>query len=396
MISVVFFVLFGLSSSVQTPHRDLSFQKALELTRLHSEQLGSPNTSEDQLPDTCINFPDTSSVFVSGFARGQASSIVQEYSLAINELKSEAPMKSSADKKHASAELTACAVVNYVNLLKRDLQLRILDVQVVDAHHLIDAEVRRIRRQVDDSRSMNRARLYLARAEFWQAFVQDSVRTSRTQLSALTGVPDDQLGTIERALPATAFDERADEQYETELALWEKLRDVALLEYAVARDTRMRILVRGTIAKSTLPDLMSATLDERERALSLIEIHFDLLALRLLAASAENSRLNNLDLANDPRDASAKSLILAPLIDSLPIGQVRKLTLYEVLADNSNRDVTKRARWRCPDSVDTIVSSDGVIASFSKGPATIHAEIGKLNSALRVTVIADDLTSSDY
>jgi hypothetical protein len=98
----------------------------------------------------------------------------------------------------------------------------------------------------------------------------------------------------------------------------------------------------------------------------------------------------------DSGDSSAKALVLAPWLDSLPIGQARKLTLYEVLADNSNRDVTKRASWTCPDSVDTIVSSDGVVTSFSKGPATIRAKIGKLGSTLRVTVTTDDLTPSDY
>jgi hypothetical protein len=400
IIYFLYFWLFFSLSPTSSSDEPLTLQKALQLASLREHSVKSGNSPQSvKIQSDCIRLSKLNTLDGLGLVGGSSIQSAEYIELMSRS-------DGAAVERGDATETEECTIAAYVDLLKGQIQMRILAQQPLDAEDQVRIQSQRVRKEIDDSTSITHARLLAAKVEFWKARLHESENASRQALAVLTGLPEEKIGSIARYLPANEFG-ASREKPSSVIAIWTALRDVAQLEYDVARENRMKFEVRGVVGKSKLPELVEARFDEQEHALWLLEIHFALLKLRLIEAVRDNRpgpgiAASNVESKSRADDAEASQnlagnqiaepniLMLTPEISSLVVGQPKKFTLTEISADHTAKDVTKLARWSCSDSVDSIVSSDGLFTSFASGPIIVSAEFENISKAVQLQISVDD------
>ena len=178
-------------------------------------------------------------------------------------------------------EVVLCTVNAYLELIIVAAQLRVLDRQESAANRLVRIEKLRIHEKVDDAAALTRGKLQLARARLWGAELRNSDRTLRKRLAELTGITEENMELSPGSVPSfprvAMISPVVTEPVRQNLLA----RDVAQLQYALARNNRQKRQVRLAQGSTGIGELISAYVEEQERLNMLLQAESDYLRARV-------------------------------------------------------------------------------------------------------------------
>jgi hypothetical protein len=308
-----------------------------------------------------------------------------------------------------------CAAVAFVELAKVDLEISTLRGQQKAAERLVSIESRRVVARVDNPAALMRAKLFAARTKMWTAELDDAALRLREELADLTGLPEEQIELVDDTIPPWPHVSTTDPELEAIMNQSAASRDVAQLEFALARIQRMSTNGKMVIGKAKWSDLVTAYTIEEEKFIGLVQASFDSLReqVQLLeltggleewaSDTASGSRLSSrrapvkdngepltLPISETVKPKpKVRSILISPSVSALVTGQSQQFSAIAIYADGNAKNVTAEAAWRCSSNSRAVLSSSGLMTALGTGPVTISATISG-SSQSRLISIAED------
>jgi hypothetical protein len=396
----------------------LTFRQAVELASRHNVASTGSLNEWDELYETCEGSRRLSSLgmWMSPVVRDSRDfgAALPEPSFVTTWRKS--PVLQKQESRNFDKLL--CIAITYAELVELDSQQRVLDHQEMTAAQLLNVEVARVRKKIDNPIALTRAKLLAAMTRMWAAEVGASSRLARRRLADLTGLSDEEVEPVADSMPPLSDVWTADALPRGSMKMQTVTRDVAQLEYTLSRDNRMRIRELMVVHKANLGDLLSSYITEDENFRVLLEANFEFQKeqLRLLQTTgtldkwaineaSEHELLPDAEptmssptarttTANASRATpSVKSVMITPVLSALVAGQSRQYSAIAIFGDGSAKDATSEATWRSSCNSKAIISASGLLTALATGQVTITATVSGVSRSLLLTMNADNRES---
>jgi hypothetical protein len=326
----------------------------------------------------------------------------------------------SNDRQDSSALF--CTAVVYAELASVNSQIEVLRRQEMAAERLLDIEARRVHERVDSPEKLTRAKLLAARTQMWAVGLNSSARRLRKQLASLTGLPEREIEPVADSMPLLSELEPKASSSDSRIGQLTAARDVAQLEYVLARTRKMKTKGQTVMGTANLGDLEAAFVTEFEKLNALLEVNFELQRARLEVLTANgkleewawgadaNSKSGPVDVgavqpagieASTPRTQGRAGLVTSPMLRSIMIapgkaamvaGQSQQFSAIAIYSGGKAKDATSEATWRCSSNWGAIISPSGLFTALAIGQSTIIATVGGVSQSQQITITPDDWT----
>jgi hypothetical protein len=296
--------------------------------------------------------------------------------------------------------VAVCATLAFAALGTLNLQLRVLALQEAVATGLLTIEERRIKEHIDNEKRLTQAKLLAARTRVWAEVLNSSVKTYHQRLADLTGLTDPEIDPDLKSIPPLPLELVPGTEIESTLKQLAAARDVFQLEYFLLRTSRKNIREKMVVGKANLGDLMEAYINECQKFNQLIDENFQLQTVRLKALeisgqfknwasgsadlqtereaptiTKQNRREQYSGLQSGKHPPGIRSIMITPGIRSLAYREPQQFSAIVILDDNTSKNMTLQAEWKCSTDWAAIVSSTGLVTGFDIGEVRITATV---------------------
>jgi Big-like domain-containing protein len=423
----------------------LTFQRAVELAAQHFAVLSLDSSDPDKTYETCaearsfdiLQIAANSGLFdsldFSATLQGAPPSLFDRMSQELfvksvrnsltraAEPRSQTPLLRREDRRE---RVLLCTAVDYAELEKLNSQIEVVHRQDVAATRLLNIEAQRVVTEFDSPEMLTRAKLLAARTRMWAAGLEGSARQLRKRLGDLTGLPEEEIDPVADSMPVLQESEATVDWLEAKIKQQAAARDVAQLEYVLARTNKMKTKGKAVMAKASVGDLEAAFVIEFEKLNALLEMNFELQKTQLEALKASGnlekwarrgdddwaakSRLSTAVVAGPTAFAATipqisgaatlapkptvKSIMITPAKSSILAGQSQQFSAIAIYSDGKAKDATSEATWRCSSNWGAMVSTSGLFTALATGQVTISATVGGVSRSQRIAITVDDWT----
>lgn len=320
-----------------------------------------------------------------------------------------------------AGDVVLCTAIAYAELGKVNAQIQVIQRQQMAAVRLVNVESQRVVARVDNPIVLTRAKLVAARARVWAAALEGEQQELRQQLADFTGLPVEAIEPVTNSMPPLPDLTYALPSVQAKLGQLAAVRDVAQLEYLLARLNRDQAKAKALLATANLGDLIAAHITEEEKFNVLLQTNFELQRARLqllqVTGELETWALDGTGagpgvstlVAGGPDTIPAptsrfsapqalrampavKSIMITPAVSTLMVGQSQQFSAIAVYSDGSAKNATSEATWRCSSNSDAIVSASGLLTALASGQVTLSATNFGITEAQRITITVDNST----
>lgn len=322
----------------------------------------------------------------------------------------------SIPAEEESNERSRCAAIEYLELSGVNAQLQISRRQEQGTRQLLRVATLRVVARIDDPVVLTRAKLLKARATLATVELETAAQQLRKQLAALTGLAEEKIKPIADSVPPVPDIPTDSPDLQAIVEQMAARRDVAQLEYVLARTNRNRTQVKAVGATANQVDLLTAYIAEDEKLRFLVQRNLELQLARLsvLKISRKMEHWISWDKAPDleqvadavdrstfvsyrasPRNRSdvklgIRSIIITPALSKVVAGRSQQFSLIAVYTDGKAKNLSSEAAWWCSSNFSAVVSTSGLMSAIEPGQVTISATISGGSHSLKVSVMPDD------
>jgi Bacterial Ig-like domain (group 2) len=299
-----------------------------------------------------------------------------------------------------------CAALIFEDLVKLNAEIRVLDDQELNSVRLTEIESRRVDEKIDTSIVLMRAKLLRARTALWAVSLKHSARILRAQLADITGLSAGEVDVDADSMPALPYVKTRIPELQLSMDQLAAIREMAQLEYAIARGERMRIRANTILAKASLGDLIAAYIVEDEKFIVVLDANcaFQKAQLRTLQANGElekwafQTQVSAHDYLQGQEEtpdceptinSATKSVMLTPAVGSLLVGQAQQFSAIAVFRNGTAKDESSQTVWRSSDNFKAIISRSGFATFLASGQIDIIVTFCGVSKSRRLRISAD-------
>jgi hypothetical protein len=306
-----------------------------------------------------------------------------------------------------------CTALLYSELEGIQARELVLHQQQEYVNRLMDIESRRVSAKVDQPLLLTHAKLLRARTRMESAALRTFEHKTRVALSALVGLPSDQVAAVENSMPPLPGKLATTVENDETLQQLTAYRDIVQLDYVSESMARLKISHDMLLAKASVGSLVAAHITEEIKFGALLQLnnHIRTAKIQFLSASDDleswalrrptpnaNRSLappippetglssQAADLTSSVQSPSLLSILISPAIKELQSGKSQQYSAVATYSDGHARDVTSEANWSCSSDTNAVLSATGLLTGLSVGVVTVSVEFQGLTQSRRLSI----------
>jgi len=196
-------------------------------------------------------------------------------------------------------------------------------------------------------------------------------------------------------------------------------RDVAQLEYILARTDTTKQEAATELGNATLGSKEAVYISEDERLDALLDADFRLQSaqMQLLYAarqlepwlladgssgSAVGAGVARTSSNREPGRSSETTasppisdIMMTPAVSTLVVGQSRQFSATVIYGNGTAKDKSSEAEWRCTSNWNAIVSTSGLVTALASGQITVTVTYSGVSESQNITISDENATADD-
>ena len=313
----------------------------------------------------------------------------------------------------SSKSVILCTALLYAELDGLETEKRVLDRQQDFVSRLIDIESRRVSAEVDHPLLLMQAKLLRARTRMESEALLAFEGKTRSALSAVVGLPPDQVDPVENSLPPLSEILTSSPENRAVLQQLAAYRDIVQLDYASEYTSRLKVTHAMALGKSSIGSLVAIHVTEEMKFDALLQVNNQIRMAKIqflgMSDDLENwafgrttsEPISPFTLPQSPESGSLApsagpdssvpapsllSIVIAPNIKELQVGRSQQYSAIATYSNGRAKDVTTEAVWSCSRDTRAILSSAGFATGLSPGVITVNVKFQGLTHSRTLSI----------
>jgi hypothetical protein len=319
-----------------------------------------------------------------------------------------------------------CTALLYAKLGGIQTEQLVLHQQQDYVSRLLDIESRRVSADVDHPLLLTQAKLLRARTRMESVALDALERKTRAELSVLTGLPVDQVESVDNSMPPLPDELIKSGENREVLRQLLAYRDIVQLDYVSEYMNRLKVTHDMELAKASIGNLVAAHITEEMKFVALLQLNSQIRAAKIQFLSETDSleawalghampdgsqliappKTSESDSPASPgslnsggQAPSLLSILISPAIKELHAGKSQQYSAIATYSNGRAKDVTSEADWSCSCDTGAVLSTTGLLTGLSVGAVTVHVEFQGLAHSRKLTITEqplDEYLSRDH